>query len=90
MLVTGIFLISIAVFLVLWGLWSSIEQDLWDYMAASGVNFISTGALAVLMIGLYWKKAWRTAGAYTALSIGTLAVLGLSPVQKFFKLDQIL
>ena len=84
---TRIFLISIAVFLVLWGLWYPLGQDLWDYMAVSGSIYF-TGALAVLMIGLYWKKA-SAAGAYTALSIGTLAVLGLSPVQKLFKLDQI-
>ena len=84
---TRIFLISIAVFLVLWGLWYPLGQDLWDYMAVSGSIYF-TGALAVLMIGLYWKKA-SAAGAYTALSIGTLAVLGLSPVQKFFQLDQI-
>jgi len=82
---TRTFLVMIAVFLVIWGLWYDLGQDLWDYMAVSGSIYF-TGAFAILLLGLYWKLA-STAGAFSALFIGTLAVIGLKPVQKFLQLD---
>ena len=85
---TRFFLIVIAVFLVLWGMWYPLGQDLWDYMAVSGAIYF-TGAFAILMVGLYWQRA-SAAGAYTALMLGTLAVFGLKPVQEFFDLDEFL
>jgi SSS family solute:Na+ symporter len=80
---TRVFLVMIAIFLVIWGLWYDLGQDLWDYMAVSGAIYF-TGAFAILLLGLYWKRA-STAGAFSALFIGTLAVIGLKPVQT--KLD---
>lgn len=52
-------------------------------MAVSGAIYF-TGAFAILLLGLYWKRA-STTGAFSALFIGTLAVIGLKPVQA--KLD---
>jgi SSS family solute:Na+ symporter len=80
---TRAFLVMIAIFLVIWGLWYDLGQDLWDYMAVSGAIYF-TGAFAILLLGLYWKRA-STTGAFSALFIGTLAVIGLKPVQA--KLD---
>jgi SSS family solute:Na+ symporter len=48
-------------------------------MAVSGAIYF-TGAFAVLLLGLYWKRASRT-GAYLALGAGMLAVLGLGEVR---------
>ena len=72
----------IAAFLLVWSLWYELEQDLWDYMAVSGAIYF-TGAFAVLLAGLYWKYA-STTGASLALAAGTLAILGLGPVQELF------
>ena len=83
---TRTFLVMIAVFLVIWGLWYDLGQDLWDYMAVSGSIYF-TGAFAILLLGLYWKLA-STAGAFSALFIGTLAVIGLKPVQAAFGMDE--
>jgi SSS family solute:Na+ symporter len=80
LLLTRIFIVSIGIFTLVWGLWYPLKQDLWDYMAISGAIY-SIGGFALLAFGLYWKRASRT-GAYLALLTGFLALLGLSKVQE--------
>jgi SSS family solute:Na+ symporter len=77
---TRVLLFVIASFLVLWGLWYELGQDLWDYMAVSGSIYF-TGAFAVLIGGLYWKRA-TAKGAFAAIMVGVFAVVGLKPVQE--------
>ena len=88
LLLTRVLLFVIAGFLVIWGLWYELGQDLWDYMAVSGSIYF-TGAFAILLLGLYWKGA-TAAGAFTALSIGLLAVVGLKPVQELLHIADFL
>jgi SSS family solute:Na+ symporter len=78
--VTRLLIFAIGIFLLTWSLWYELGQDLWDYMAITGAIYF-TGAFALLVAGLYWKRASR-AGAYLALLVGTSAVVGLKPVQK--------
>jgi len=80
LLLTRVFIVCIGAFILVWGLWYPLGQDLWDYMAISGAMY-STGAFALLVCGLYWKRASKV-GAYLALIAGFGALLGLSPVQK--------
>jgi SSS family solute:Na+ symporter len=80
MLLTRIFIVVIGIYILIWGLWYPLGQDLWDYMAISGAIY-STGAFALLGLGLYWKRA-STTGAYLALVCGFLSVFGLTPVQE--------
>jgi len=82
LLLTRIFIVAIGIFILVWGLWYPLEQDLWDYMAISGAIY-SIGGFALLAFGLYWKRASK-AGAYLALLSGFLAVLGLSKMQEIF------
>ncbi len=79
LLLVRIFIPSIGIFILVWGLWYPLGQDLWDYMAISGAIYF-TGAIALLVFGLYWKRASKV-GAYSALICGFLAVIGLAPVQ---------
>lgn len=79
LLLTRILILVIGIFILVWGLWYPLGQDLWDYMAISGAIYF-TGALAILMFGLYWKRASRV-GAYLALICGFCAVVGLNPVR---------
>ncbi len=79
LLLVRIFIPSIGIFILVWGLWYPLGQDLWDYMAISGAIYF-TGAIALLVFGLYWKRASKV-GAYAALICGFLAVIGLPPVQ---------
>jgi len=79
LLLTRIFIVAIGIFILVWGLWYDLGQDLWDYMAISGAIYF-TGAIALLVFGLYWKRASKV-GAYSALVCGFLAIVGLTPVQ---------
>jgi SSS family solute:Na+ symporter len=74
-----LFIFIIGAFLLIWGLWYELGQDLWDYMLVSGAIYF-TGAFALLLLGLYWKRA-STVGAYLALISGAFAVTGLTPVK---------
>jgi solute:Na+ symporter, SSS family len=80
-----ILMVFIGIFLLVWGLWYPLGEDLWDYMAVTGAIYF-TGAFAVLLTGIYWPRASR-AGAYGAFACGFLAVLGLSPVQAMLGLE---
>ncbi|MFZ2145801.1 MAG: sodium:solute symporter family protein [Sedimentisphaerales bacterium] len=79
LLLTRIFIVAIGIFILVWGLWYDLGQDLWDYMAISGAIYF-TGAIALLVFGIYWKRASKV-GAYLALICGFGAVTGLKPVQ---------
>ncbi len=78
-MLTRTFIAVIGVFLLIWSLWYPLGQDLWDYMTISGAVYF-TGAFALLLFGIYWKRASRV-GAYLALLAGSSAVLGLAPLQ---------
>jgi len=54
LLLTRIFIVGIGIFILVWGLWYPLGQDLWDYMAISGAIYF-TGAIALLVFGLYWN-----------------------------------
>ncbi len=76
---TRFFIVVIGLYVLYWGLLYEGEEDVWDYMAVTGAIYFA-GAFALLTGGLYWKKASST-GAILALLAGSVAVLGLSPVQ---------
>ncbi|MFQ6036279.1 MAG: sodium:solute symporter [Sedimentisphaerales bacterium] len=85
LLLTRIFIVAIGIFILVWGLWYDLGQDLWDYMAISGAIYF-TGAIALLVFGLYWKRASKV-GAYLALICGFGAILGLKPVQAILGIE---
>ena len=80
-LVTRVSIMAIGAFLLFWGLWYEVEQELWDYLAITGTVYLS-GALPVIVGGLYWKRASST-GALAALACGLIGVCGLSQVIEF-------
>ncbi len=78
-------ILLIGLYVLYWGLIYKGADDIWDYMAVTGAIYF-TGAFALLVGGLYWKGASST-GAFLALLTGTMAVLGLSPVQDWLGID---
>jgi solute:Na+ symporter, SSS family len=78
-------MLLVGIFLLVWGLWYPLGEQLWDYMAVTGAVYF-TGAFAVLVGGLYWRRASR-AGAYAAFLCGILALVGLKPVQQQLGVD---
>ncbi len=85
LLMTRIFILAIGLFILVWGLWYDLGQDLWDYMAISGAIYF-TGAIALLVFGLYWKGASEV-GAYLALICGFGAIVGLKPIQDLLGIE---
>ncbi|MHC4442775.1 MAG: sodium:solute symporter family protein [Planctomycetota bacterium] len=81
-----LFIFLIGVFLLVWSLWYPLGQDMWDYLAVTAAIYF-TGAIALLVGGLYWKRASRM-GAYLALATGSLAILGLGPIRELLHLTQ--
>ncbi len=84
-LLTRILIVAIGLYILYWGLAYKGKEDIWDYMAVSGAIYF-TGAIAVLVGGLYWRRASST-GATLALLCGFSALLGLSPVQRFLEIQ---
>ncbi|RMF71662.1 MAG: sodium:solute symporter family protein [Planctomycetota bacterium] len=84
-LLTRVLIAAIGLFLLVWGLWYPLKQDMWDYMAVTGSIYF-TGAFALLLFGIYWRRA-STAGAYLALLAGFTSVFGLGAVQRGLQLD---
>jgi SSS family solute:Na+ symporter len=78
-LLIRIFIVLIGIYILVWGLWYDLGQDLWDYMTISGAIYF-TAAIPLLVFGLYWRRASKV-GAYLALICGFFAVLGLKPVR---------
>jgi solute:Na+ symporter, SSS family len=83
---TRVLIVVIGLYVLAWGLIYHGDDDIWDYMAVTGAVYF-TGAFALLLGGLYWRRMSST-GAFLALLAGLSAILGLSPVQKL--LSQIL
>ena len=73
------FIVLIGIYVFIWGMTYKGGDDVWDYMAVTGAIYF-TGAFSLLFAGLYWKRASST-GAVLALLTGSVAILGLSPVQ---------
>jgi SSS family solute:Na+ symporter len=82
---TRVFIVVISVYLVYWGVIYEGKDDIWDYMAVTGAIYFS-GAFAVLLGGLYWRRASST-GAFLALIAGLTALAGLEPVQRAIGID---
>ncbi len=77
---TRILIVVIGLAVLAWGIIYAGKDDIWDYMAVTGAIY-SSGAFALLVCGLYWRRASST-GAFLGLLTGFSAVLGLGPVQK--------
>jgi len=79
---TRILILLIGVFLLWWGIWYELPDSVWGYMAVTGTVYLA-GAGAILIGGLYWRRASRT-GAMAALVGGLISVIALDPVRALF------
>ena len=81
---TRLSIVGIGIYIWYWGLFYQGSDDIWDYMAITGAIYF-TGAFALLVGGLYWKRASR-AGARAALLCGLTALIGLGPIKQYLGL----
>ena len=73
------FIVISACFMFYWGLFYNGGDDIWDYLAITGAIYF-TGAIPIMIGGLYWKFASST-GAKASLISGLTALFGLEPVR---------
>ena len=78
-----IFLLGL--YILYWGLFYNGSDSIWTYLSITGAVYFS-GAIAVLILGLYWDRASET-GAILALFGGLSALLGLEPIREYFVID---
>jgi len=67
---TRVFIVLIGLFLLVWGLWYELPGTMWNYLAITGTMYLS-GTLALMVGGMYWKRA-NVTGAYCAIGLGVL------------------
>lgn len=74
-----IIIVVLGVYILYWGLMYNGNDSIWDYLGITGAIYF-TGAISVILFGLYWKRA-SSAGAMAALLGGLSALLGLEPIR---------
>lgn len=77
---TRILIVVMGGYVLYWSLFYKGREDIWDYMAVTGGIYF-TGAMVVLMMGIYWRGT-SSFGALLGLLAGWLMILGLEPVQR--------
>ena len=61
------------------------SDAIWDYLGITGAIYF-TGAISVVVLGLYWEKA-SSAGAILSLLGGLSSIVGLEPVRNYIGLS---
>ena len=82
---TRVGIVVIGIYVLVFGLYFKTEQDLWEYLGITGAVYF-TGAIVVLVAGLYWRRASST-GAVCALLAGLSALVGLKPLQEIVHVE---
>lgn len=78
-------ILILGLYILYWGLFYEGNDSVWSYLGITGAIYFS-GAIAVLIGGLYWKKASET-GALLALIGGLLALIGLEPIREYLAIS---
>ena len=61
------------------------SDAIWDYLGITGAIYF-TGAISVVVLGIYWDKASST-GAILALIGGLSSIAGLEPIRNMIGLN---
>tara|TARA_Y100000994_G_scaffold113463_1_gene93416 strand:- start:594 stop:1376 length:783 start_codon:yes stop_codon:yes gene_type:complete len=82
---TRIIIFILGIYVFYWGLFYNGGDAIWDYLGITGAIYF-TGAISVIVFGLYWDKASST-GAMLALTGGLSSIIGLEPIRFFLGLN---
>ena len=74
-----IIIILLGIYILYWGLVYNGDDSIWSYLGITGAIYF-TGAISVILFGIYWKDASST-GAMAALLGGLSALVGLEPIR---------
>ena len=76
---SGELILLLGLYIFIWGMYYEGSDAIWDYLGITGAVYF-TGAISVVVLGLYWDKA-SSRGAILSLLGGFLAVIGLEPIR---------
>ena len=83
--ISRIIIMILGIYIFYWGMYYKGSDAIWDYLGITGAIYF-TGAISVIIFGLYWKKASST-GAILALLGGLTSLIGLEPIRLFIGLN---
>jgi len=83
--ITRLIILLLGCYIFIWGMFYEGSDAIWDYLGITGAIYF-TGAISVVVMGIYWEKASST-GAILALLGGFSAILGLEPIRDLVGLD---
>ena len=76
---TRFIILILGMYIFVWGMFYEGSDAIWDYLSITGAVYF-TGAISVIVMGIYWEKASST-GAILALLGGLSAIIGLEPIR---------
>ena len=77
--ITRLCILLLGFYIFVWGMFYEGSDAIWDYLGITGAIYF-TGAISVVVLGVYWKKASST-GAILSLLGGFSAIIGLEPIR---------
>ena len=83
--ISRLIIVILGLYILYWGLFYEGSDSIWSYIGITGAIYFS-GAITVLIGGLYWEKASET-GAILALIGGLLALIGLEPIREYLAIN---
>jgi len=83
--ISRLIIVILGLYILYWGLFYKGSDSIWSYIGITGAIYFS-GAITVLIGGLYWKKASEI-GAILALIGGLLALIGLEPIREYLAIN---
>ena len=78
-------IVLMGIYILYWGLFYEGDDSIWSYLGITGAIYFS-GAITVLISGLYWAKA-SSVGAILALFGGLSALIGLEPIREALSIN---
>ena len=83
--ISRVIILILGIYIFYWGMFYEGSDAIWDYLGITGAIYF-TGAISVVVLGLYWDKASST-GAILSLLGGLSSIVGLEPVREFIGLS---
>ena len=84
-LLTRLIIFILGIYVFYWGMFYKGTDAIWDYLGITGAIYF-TGAISVVVLGLYWNKSSST-GAILALLGGLSSILGLEPIRLYLGIN---
>jgi SSS family solute:Na+ symporter len=83
--ISRVIIFLLGIYILYWGLFYKGNDSVWSYLGITGAIYFS-GAITVLIAGLYWKNASEV-GANLALLGGLSALIGLEPIRRMLSIN---